>query len=125
MRISDWSSDVCSSDLLLIGIRRRAIFRNDLVGPSMIALYPALLAAFMGALLASRRLYVMFLGGGQHQASNDARESMFQSGIPMILKHQWGFGADRGAAALGYPTPAGQITTSGTASGRERVGTSG
>src|SRR3546814_15488885 len=24
---------------LLIGIRRRAIFRNDLVGPSMIALY--------------------------------------------------------------------------------------
>src|SRR3546814_13976728 len=35
---------------------------------------------------------------------------MFQSGIPMILKNPWGFGADQGAAALGYLTPAGEIT---------------
>src|SRR3546814_5710741 len=28
----------------------------------------------------------------------------------MILKNPWGFGADQGAAALGYLTPAGEIT---------------
>src|SRR3546814_1125312 len=42
---------------LLIALRRRATVRNDLVGPSLIALYPAALAGFMGLLLASRRLY--------------------------------------------------------------------
>src|SRR3546814_14839267 len=87
MRISDWSSDVCSSDL-----------------------YPAALAGFMGLLLASRRLYVMFIGGGQHQASNDARTSMYQDGIPLILSNPWGFGANQAAAALNYRLPSGMPT---------------
>ncbi len=95
---------------LVIGIRRRGMIRNDLIGPSLIALYPAMLAGFMGALLASRRLYVMFIGGGQHQASNDARESMYHNGIPLILKHPWGYGANEGAGVLGYVDPSGQLT---------------
>mgnify|MGYP003583263083 CR=1 FL=1 len=95
---------------LLLGIRRRSTVRNDLVGPSLIALYPAMLLAFMGALLASRRLYVMFLGGGQHQASNDARESMYREGIPLILTHPWGHGMNQGAGVLGFFSPSGELT---------------
>src|SRR3546814_742281 len=95
---------------LLIALRRRATVRNDLVGPSLIALYPAALAGFMGLLLASRRLYVMFIGGGQHQASNDARTSMYQDGIPRMLSNPWGFGANQGAAALNYRLPSGMLT---------------
>lgn len=95
---------------LLIGLRRWATMRNDLVGPSLIALYPALLGAFMAMLLASRRLYVLFLGGGAHQASNDARETMYSQGIPLILKNPWGFGADHGASVLGFVGPSGVLT---------------
>lgn len=95
---------------LLIGIRRWSTVKNDLIGPSLIALYPALLVAFIGALLASHRLYVLFLGGAQHQSSNDARESMYRDGVPLILKNPWGFGADNGAGALNYRLPSGQLT---------------
>src|SRR3546814_2739152 len=87
MRISDWSSDVCSSDL-----------------------YPAALAGFMGLLLSSRRLYVMLIGGGQHQASNDARTSMYHDGIPLMLSTPWGFGANQGAAAQTNRLPSGMLT---------------
>src|SRR3546814_3003931 len=64
----------------------------------------------MGLLLASRRLYVMLIGGGQHQASNDARTSMYQDGIPLMLSNPWGFGANQGAAALNYRLPSGMLT---------------
>lgn len=94
----------------LVGIRRWARLKNDLVGPSLIALYPAMLGVFMAALLASRRLYVMFLGGGQHQASNDAREAMYSKGIPLIFQNPWGFGVNQGGNALGFRNQAGVLT---------------
>lgn len=95
---------------LLVGLRRWSHKRNDLIGPSLIALYPIMLLTFMAALLASRRLYIMFLGSGAHQASNDARETMYEKGIPMILKNPWGFGANQGAGALGFYSPTGILT---------------
>src|SRR3546814_1437388 len=36
MRISDWSSDVCSSDLIVDGIKRQPVNRTQFLSPSEI-----------------------------------------------------------------------------------------
>lgn len=95
---------------LLWGIRRRNLRRTDLLGPTVVMLYPALLILFSAAVMSSNRLYVMFIGGGQHQASNEAREVMMARGIPMIVKNPIGHGPGRGGQTLGYTNPAGQLT---------------
>lgn len=95
---------------LLWGIRRRNLRRADLLGPTVVMLYPALLLLFSAAVLSSNRLHVMFIGGGQHQASNEAREVMMARGIPMIVKNPIGHGPGRGGQTLGYTNPAGQLT---------------
>lgn len=95
---------------LLWGIRRRNLRRADLLGPTVVMLYPALLMLFSVAVLSSNRLHVMFIGGGEHKASNEAREVMMARGIPMILKNPIGHGPGRGGQTLGYTNPSGQLT---------------
>src|SRR3546814_13123280 len=48
MRISDWSSDVCSSDLLAIVLALFLYNRLELVPRSVLALYPIVLTALLG-----------------------------------------------------------------------------
>jgi hypothetical protein len=84
--------------------------KGSLWGPAVVLSYPAVLVAFTAAVLTLPRLRVMTLGGGQHQASTEAREAQVQQGIPLILNHPFGHGIGRGGLALGFRNGAGTLT---------------
>jgi len=84
--------------------------RKSMIGPAVVLSYPAVALAFIGAVLTVPRLRLMTLGGGQHNASTEARYAQWGEGIPLVLTHPWGFGIGRGAAALGYTNPGGVMT---------------
>ncbi|ODT87847.1 MAG: hypothetical protein ABS78_09695 [Phenylobacterium sp. SCN 70-31] len=84
--------------------------RKGLLGPAIVLSYPATAVAFIAAVLIVPRLRMMTLGGGQHQASTEARYAQWAEGIPLVLSHPWGFGIARGAPALGYTNPGGVMT---------------
>lgn len=73
--------------------RRRSLSPRSIGATSTLAMYPfgvvvvALLVVFW------RRAHVMVLGGGQHQASSDARNAQWVMGLPKILKAPLGHGA--------------------------------
>ena len=84
--------------------------RGSLWGPAVVLSYPAVLAAFALAVLTVPRLRLMTLGGGQHQASTEAREAQVAQGIPLILSHPFGHGIGRGGLSLGFRNGAGTLT---------------
>ncbi len=96
---------------LFIGINRWRASPHSMIGPMLTLAYPAILGAVGFAVLTVGRIRVAVLGGGLHQASNDAREMQFALAGPALLKSPiFGFGAGEGASRLGYTNPAGQET---------------
>lgn len=83
---------------------------RSLIGPAVVLSYPATAAVFIVAVLTIPRLRVMTLGGGKHQASNNARMDQWGEGIPLVLSHPWGHGVAKGAAALGFRNQGGTLT---------------
>ncbi len=57
-----------------------------------------------------RRAHVMVLGGGQHQASSDARNTQWAMGWPKVFPAPLGHGPARSGEVLGYYNLAGEIT---------------
>ena len=91
-------------------IRRRSQHERSIVGTSLLMAYPTLVGVATMLVLFWPRLHVMVLGGGQHQASSDARSEQWRMGIPKLLSHPFGFGVGRGNEALGYVNLAGKGT---------------
>jgi hypothetical protein len=90
--------------------RRRSLSPRSIGATSTLAMYPfgvivvALLVVFW------RRAHVMVLGGGQHQASSDARNAQWVMGMPKIFKLPLGHGAGTSGEILGYMNGAGELT---------------
>src|SRR3546814_1372860 len=71
MRISDWSSDVCSSDLLVVSGAERALLADDAPAARVEVLSNLHHVAGPGAPFAQRRDLV-FVGGFRHPPNVDA-----------------------------------------------------
>jgi len=91
-------------------IRRWLKKRNDLIAPAAILAFPAAVAAFGVLVLAWRRLYVMVVGGGQHQFSNDAREVQWGLAMDRLMVNPIGYGPGRTAEIIGYTNRGGEVT---------------
>jgi hypothetical protein len=83
---------------------------NSLMASATIIAYPAVIAVVAAVVLLWRRAYVMIIGGGQHQASNDARAMQWQMGGDIFKSNPFGHGAGTSGDVLGYTNPAGQYT---------------
>src|SRR3546814_18811783 len=97
MRISDWSSDVCSSDLSLCGASYQGVFRNPLADPYLLGAAAGAglgvtfvivgiadgtstpgyvpIAAFVGALGAVALAYALGAAGGGRASTEIGRAS--------------------------------------------------
>jgi hypothetical protein len=95
---------------LYAAIRRRSIYSRSIVATSVIMAYPMILALVATMVIAWPRAHVMILGGGQHQASSDARAEQWRMGVPKLLSHPLGYGVASGNEALGYFNPGGKGT---------------
>lgn len=89
---------------------RRIETPNALMPSATIIAYPAILAVVAAVVLLWRRAYVMIIGGGQHQASNDARAIQWQMGGEIFKRNPFGHGAGMSGDVLGYTNPGGQYT---------------
>lgn len=97
--------------VFLWAIRKRNLMKHGLLGPALVALYPAGILTFFGLVLSSRTLTRAIFGGGEHQSSNDGRIIQWADGLPLIGKSPLlGYGYGMGAGKLGYTNPNGQIT---------------
>ena len=91
-------------------IRRRSQHERSIVGTSLLMAYPMMVGVATMLVLFWPRAHTMILGGGQHQASSDARGEQWRMGIPKLLSHPFGFGVGRGNDALGFVNLAGKGT---------------
>ena len=93
------------------GYRRYRESRTDIPGAALTYGYPALAATAFILITSVDALRVRILGGGGSQISNDARQIQFDMAGPVIARSPiFGYGGGRGADALGYTTPGGQVT---------------
>ncbi|KPF78442.1 hypothetical protein IP88_03775 [alpha proteobacterium AAP81b] len=72
--------------------------------------YPAAMVVVALLVIFWRRAHVMILGGGQHQASSDARDAQWTSGWPKVFSHPLGHGVARSGEVLGYTNLDGELT---------------
>jgi len=91
------------------GIRWRRV-KGGLLGPAIVYAYPAFFAVFIAATILIGHLRRLVWGGGETEASTDARQTQYHMGWPKILSHPWGYGIGRGAEALGFHIPSGFLT---------------
>jgi hypothetical protein len=84
--------------------------RHDLIAPAAMLAFPAAILSLIGLIFAWRRLYVMVIGGGQHQFSNNAREVQWEMAIDRVLANPIGYGPGRSGEVLGFLNPAGRMT---------------
>jgi O-antigen ligase len=84
--------------------------QRDIVAPAMLSLYPAAALTLAVAVLTIPRLRTMVFGGGQHQASNNAREAQWDMAIPQILKNPIGHGMGSIDRVVPYTNGAGKFT---------------
>ena len=87
--------------------RRR---RESIAGIAALSAMPLAVLVFIALALTWPRLHNMTIGGGQHQASTDARDAQWAMGRPKIFTHPLGYGASRSGQALGYTNLAGNMT---------------
>ncbi len=84
--------------------------RSDLIGATVVFVYPFIMAAAGVAILFVGRLHKAFLGGGAQNPSTLARLTQWKMGIPVILHNPIGHGVGRAGEALGYVDPSGLVT---------------
>lgn len=93
-----------------LAVRRYIEHSRSIVSASLLMAYPVILAVTSMVVVLWPRAHIMILGGGQHQASSNARAEQWSMGIPKILSHPFGHGIGRGNEALGFVNPAGKGT---------------
>jgi hypothetical protein len=72
-------------------------------------MYPVIFCFAITATFMIGKLRRALWGGGETRASTDARVEQYHLGIPLILKHPWGYGIGQGGGTLGY-APFGFLT---------------
>ena len=95
---------------LFWSIRRWRQRSQDLVAPALVLAYPAIITLFLIASLYWQRLQRMVWGGGEQQASNDARKEQWSAMWPKLETWPLGHGPGRSGEALGYANGDGIIT---------------
>lgn len=96
---------------VLYAVRAWRNDRRGMYGPFLILMLPIGFMAFAAAFASSRRLRVMTIGGGQHQASTDSRLEMWAMSPPKLLERPlFGHGPGRAAETLGFTNPSGTLT---------------
>lgn len=96
--------------VFFIAVQVRARQQASIMSMAVLVAYPVLVV-FLGVLLLTwNRLRVMVLGGGQHQASDLAREVQWTNGLEILARNPFGHGASRNGDILGYANPAGELT---------------
>jgi O-antigen ligase len=78
---------------------------NSLAASAVIFAYPMLAALVASLVVFWRRLHVLIIGGGQQQASTDARGTQWAMGWPKIISHPFGHGAGNSGEVLGFFNP--------------------
>lgn len=96
--------------LLFAAVRYRYQNPRSIIASTVVFAYPATVVIVGLVVQFWHRAHVMVLGGGQHQASSDARVAQWAMGWPKIFSHPFGFGVGRSGEALGYYNLAGEIT---------------
>lgn len=90
--------------------RRRRQSPQSIGAMTTLLTYPASMTALALIVVFWHRAHVAVLGGGQHQASSQARDTQWAMGIPKVLSHPFGHGVARSAEVLGYANGAGELT---------------
>jgi hypothetical protein len=84
--------------------------RHDLFSAIAFFSFPAAAGLLFGASFFVGFLHKKLWGGGDQQASTQARVDQYHSGIPKLLSHPLGHGVNQGAVDLGYYLPNGLLT---------------
>jgi hypothetical protein len=95
---------------LFSALRLRRLHKNSIIAMTVVAAYPFAILLIGFLVIFWRRLHVLIIGGGQHEASTSAREVQWVMGWPKVFSHPLGHGVGRAGQALGYTNPAGQGT---------------
>jgi hypothetical protein len=84
--------------------------RSSVFGPALTLAFPLLFMMFLAATFQVPRLSRMVWGGGEHQASTDARAEQYSEGFRLIARNPFGNGIGMGAETLGFRNPADILT---------------
>lgn len=84
--------------------------RGDIIGPALVLSYPAMVGAFLALSVFWYRLQVMMWGGGQQQASTDARKEQWAMLWPKLADWPFGHGAGNAAGVLGWTNLDGDLS---------------
>jgi hypothetical protein len=101
------------SVLLFVAFWGISLWRRDrrsIFGPAIVLAYPVMVLVTFGATLFIGRIRERVWGSGQYADSTTARSEMYETGIPMVLRHPQGFGAGMGGDALGFHNASGVLT---------------
>jgi O-antigen ligase len=90
---------------LLATLRWRRRHPSSLVAASVLFAYPMMIGLLAALVVFWRRLHVMVIGGGQHQASNEARNVQWAKGEGIIASQPFGHGAGQSGITLGFYNP--------------------
>lgn len=83
---------------------------RDIKAPAMVMAFPAAAAVGLTAILTVTRIRMKVLGGGQHAASDRAREYQWDMAIPQIIKNPLGWGVGSIRERVPYTNLAGDFT---------------
>ncbi len=81
---------------------RRLRGQADIVGPAVLWAYPFAMMLMALSVLFVQRVRVSVLGGGAHQASNDAREFQWNRTMELVQSNPIGHGPDNAGWRIGY-----------------------
>jgi hypothetical protein len=84
--------------------------RKSLFGPALTLGFPLLFMMFLTATFQVPRLHRMVWGGGQYQASTDARVEQYNQGFRLLARNPFGNGIGMGAETLDFRNGAGILT---------------
>jgi hypothetical protein len=87
--------------------RRR---EHNFIGSVIVWSYPLMGVAVLAASVLIGKIRRKVWGGGEHMNSNLARVVQYKTGIPMVIKHPWGYGIGRAGETLGFYEPSGLLT---------------
>ncbi len=96
--------------LFFAASRRRRTNPSSIWSMTVLTGYPVLMGIVAMIVLFWNRAHVLVLGGGQHQASSEARSIQWAMGLPKVLTHPLGHGVARAGEVLGYANAGGEIT---------------
>ena len=84
--------------------------RTSLFAPAIVLGYPAIFGMFIASTFLIGRLRRMVWGGGEHQASTEARQEQYAQGFQLLINNPFGYGIGRGAERLGFRNGADVLT---------------